>query len=83
MKQAIVTKYLGPTNTKGARIKATTASGVSETLNWDHSIDPFQNHQNAVDKLRNTLGWDKDTRTIPGLFKIDGYVFVQVDKEFK
>jgi len=81
MKQAIFTKYLGPTNTKGARVKAVSASGVSETLDWNHSIDPFDNHQAAVDKLRNTLGWDKDTRTIAGLFKVDGYVFVQILKE--
>lgn len=46
--QAICTKYLGPTNTKGARIKAYTESGLSATVAYDHSLNTTENHYNAV-----------------------------------
>lgn len=56
--QAIVTKYLSPTNTKGSRIKATCAAG-SITVDF-HSIDALHyedRHQKAADMLREKLGW--------------------------
>lgn len=41
---AIVTKFLGPSNTRGARVKATVTSGKSVTISWDHSLRPDENH---------------------------------------
>jgi hypothetical protein len=36
--QAITTKYIGPSNVRGSRVKATAAAG-SVTLSWDHALN--------------------------------------------
>jgi len=53
--QAIITKYIGPTDTKAARIKATCASG-SKTVAWDHAWDTGANHRIAAVELATKLG---------------------------
>lgn len=73
--QAIVTKYLGPTNTRGARIKATADAG-SVTVGYDHSA--HNAHDVAVVALREKLGWageygDMIRGSLPGN---GGYVYV-------
>ncbi len=50
MSQAIQTKYLGPTNTKGSRIKATCFRG-SLTVSYQYDLDERDNHKYACDKL--------------------------------
>ena len=51
----IVTRYLGPTNHRGSRVKATHQrdSEVTwqATLGWDHSLDSTANHQLAAEQL--------------------------------
>lgn len=54
--QAITTKYLGPTNHRGSRIKATCDAG-SLTLTWDHSLSAPENHRLAARALVQRLGW--------------------------
>ena len=54
--QAITTKYLAPTNTKGARIKATSA-GQSITIAWDYAKNAFDNHYIAARLLSVENGW--------------------------
>lgn len=49
-RDAIVTRYLGPTNTLGGRIKATLA-GRSITVPYDHVLTPDGNHYAAARKL--------------------------------
>jgi len=48
----IRTKYLGPTNTKGSRIKASVLDNgtfaLSSTVSWDYSVDTEENHVNAA-----------------------------------
>lgn len=56
MLQAIVTKYLGPTNTRGARIKATCAGG-SITRAYDYALNTDAQHHAAAIDLCNKLGW--------------------------
>lgn len=41
------TRYLGPTNSRGARVKATTASGLAVTVSWDHALNSTENHEAA------------------------------------
>lgn len=62
---AIHTKYIGPTNTRGSRIKAYTASwgdkkGFTATIPYDYSLDGAALHFKAVKKLveKNGLDWD-------------------------
>lgn len=47
MAQAIVTKFLGPTNTRAARIVVTSWQGKT-TWNYDHALDSGNNHAQAV-----------------------------------
>lgn len=55
--QAIVTKYLGPSNVRGSRIKATCQAG-SLTLSWDDSLNPDSNHRAAAIALADKLQWN-------------------------
>jgi hypothetical protein len=73
MFQAITTKYLGPTNTKGSRVKATAAAG-SVILGYDDAMNSQENHTQAALQLANKYGW-KGTWHGGGL-NDGGYVFV-------
>jgi hypothetical protein len=44
----VSTKYLCPTDCRGARVKATTAGGSTVTLPWDYGADELANHGNAA-----------------------------------
>lgn len=48
MEYAVTTKFIGPTNTRGARVKATLPSGKSVSLSWDHSLEAGENHHKAA-----------------------------------
>ena len=55
--QCITTKYMGPTDTKGARIKATISSGkISATIPYPHE-DSRNAHALAALKLARKIGW--------------------------
>lgn len=56
MFQAIVTKFIGPTNSRGSRVKATAAAG-SVTLSWDYSLNHEANHDAAAKALADKFGW--------------------------
>ncbi len=75
--QAIETKYLGPTNTKGGRIKATAWAG-SVTMPYDHALNAEDNHRAAALLLQTKFGW-QGTFAQGGNAKGDGYVFVNVE----
>lgn len=48
----ITTKYIGPTNYRPGRVKASlptfTGPAISATLEWDHSKNIFDNHKSAM-----------------------------------
>ena len=48
--QTIITKYLGPTNTRGSRIVAKCRNG-KKTVSYDHSLNADANHKAAADAL--------------------------------
>ena len=75
MLQAITTKYLSPTNTRGTRVKATAAAG-SVTVSWDHALNDRQNHTAAAHALARKLEWE-GLYVGGGLPDCSGYVFVQ------
>lgn len=56
MRQAIVTKYLGLTNHRCARVKATAQVG-SVTVAWDDDADTDDNHERAAAKLAHQFDW--------------------------
>jgi hypothetical protein len=78
MRQAIETKFLGPTNSRGSRVKAYAQAG-SVTVSWDHALDAFENHKAAALALAAKYAWDC---TWIGGGKADdtGYVFVAVPR---
>lgn len=72
--QAITTKYLGPTNSRGSRIKATSESGLSATVPYPHERNIGADaHSVAAIALARKLGW---TGTLIGGATRDGYAFV-------
>ena len=75
--QAIHTRYMGPTNTKGGRIKATAWAG-SVTVPYDHALNVEDNHRAAARALRAKLGW-QGTYAQGGDAKGYGYYFVNVE----
>jgi len=73
--QAISTKYLGPTDHRGSRIKATCEAG-SLTLPYDYALNTANNHAAVGVALARKLGWT-GTLSIGGTKA--GYVLVFVD----
>ena len=66
MRQSIVTKYLGPTNVRRPRVKATAQAG-SVTLTWDDAISDDRNHYVAAHALAMRFNWlDGDARLVGG-----------------
>ena len=72
---AIQTKYLGPTNTRGSRIKAWTSSGFSVTIPYPHELSYEAVHFKAVKALvtKHKLDWDLSDVRFGGTEH--GYVF--------
>ncbi len=54
--QAIRVKFLGPTNNRGSRYKATCDAG-SITVSADYSLNYSANHDRAANALIEKLGW--------------------------
>jgi hypothetical protein len=54
--QAITTKYIGPSNVRGSRVKAQCQAG-SITLEWDDSLNSERNHETAAKALAAKLDW--------------------------
>jgi hypothetical protein len=59
MRQAIVTKYFGPTNHRGSRVRATAHSG-SLMMIWDDSLSSDANHDRAARQLADKFNWRGD-----------------------
>lgn len=55
--QAIVTKYFGPTNTRGSRIKASASAG-SKTVSYDHALNIADNHAAAAKAFAEKMEWE-------------------------
>ena len=80
--QAIITRYLGPTNYRGSRIKARCDAGTI-TVPYDYAAHSGEGvHRIAAEALRDKLGWTG--RLVGGAFPDadrDGYAFVFVPEE--
>lgn len=55
--QAIETKKLGATNTRGVRIIAKTASGVKLTIGYPYELSGVDCHAKAAEALARQLKW--------------------------
>ena len=79
--QAIRTKYLGPTDYRGSRIKASAEAG-SVTIGYPHEKGAGEEaHRVAADALMEKLGWSEDYGLAGGMLPDGSYAFVLVSKE--
>lgn len=56
MRQAITTKYLGPTDCRGSRVNARAQAGAI-TISWDDALDSDDNYAAAAKALAARYGW--------------------------
>lgn len=78
-RQSIITRYHGPTNHRGSRVSAVSASGHRVNLHWDDALNTDGNHAAAALTLARKLGWSGDWHG-GALGTGDGYCFVNADK---
>lgn len=79
--QAILTKYIGPSNVRGSRVKATASAG-SITIDYDDSLNTEDAHKAAAIALCDKMGWTEAKgygRLISGGTDT-GFVFVTEDR---
>lgn len=74
MRQAIVTKFHGPTDTRGSRVSARAEAG-RVMVSWDHRLNQAANHAEAANALIAKLGWE-GRWICAGMPGTSGYVFV-------
>lgn len=74
--QAIITKYFGPTNSRGSRIKATCSAG-SVTIDYPHELSGMDCHAKAAYALLAKLQWGY--KLMGGQLPSGDYAFVLVD----
>lgn len=74
----IRTKYLGPTNTKGGRIKAMLAS-ESITLPYDYDGSGMWNHEKTAYALARKLNLKGQWGRVWDQSQSDGFLFVCLD----
>ena len=82
--KAIMTKYHGPTNTRGPRVSASDLDRNPHprnqiTLPWNYSLDSGQNHDAAARALCFKLGWTSCDLVRGGLPHGNVYVFNDED----
>lgn len=75
-RQSIVTKYHGPSNTRGSQVSATAANGARVIISYDDSKRSEEAHAMAARELCNRLKWCG--KMVQGGMD-NGYVFVFVD----
>lgn len=73
----ITTKYLGPTDTKGSRIKASFGYGKSATISYPYELSGVAVHWKAAKALLEKNGLSGYRFAVGE--KQNGYVFVQAD----
>ncbi len=76
--KALVTKYLGPTDTRGARIKASDEDGNSVTIGYPYELSGEASHREAAEALQAKMGW---TGALDSGALKSGYVFVFCERE--
>lgn len=77
--KTITTKYLGATNYRGSRIKATTSSGISKIVSYDYALNSTPNHENAVHELNKKLGWSGEMIQGSPNDSGDSFIWVFID----
>lgn len=74
--KAITTKFIGPTNTRGSRVKACDMDGNCAVVPYEYASNPEEAHQAAAEALKRKMNW---TGKLTGGAIKSGYAFVFVD----
>ena len=72
---AITTRYLGPTNSRGSRIKVT-AGDKSMTVPYDYALDAVPNHEAAACALAKSIHATAAIESSIELSRLHGYTFL-------
>ena len=83
--QAIITKYIGPSNSRGSRIRATWArfdGKVTRTLGYDSALSERDNHAAVAMALVREYSDAGNNWTCGELPDGNGYAFVMLGEEF-
>ncbi len=67
MSQAIITKYLGATNSRGSRIRASCARGESLFFPYPHELEGEEVHRAAVHALVEKFAVEDEVRVLRAL----------------
>ena len=78
-RQAIQTKYIGPTNTKGSRVRASCLA-KTRFYTWQDELNIEQNHHMAALALAMEMEWLEKNTFIGGGLGKGRYVFVAAEK---
>lgn len=78
-RQAIATKYIGHTNFRGSRVKAT-CQARSITIGWDDALNSEENHAAAAYWLAREMGWLKYNDYAGGTLPDGTMAWVAVEK---
>ena len=72
--QAIRTRYIGPTNSRGSRIQAK-CEAKTIYVSYDHALNIDENHDAARQALVEAMGWDSSfyAPMVSGVFDGDHY----------
>lgn len=73
-KVAIFTKYFGPSEVRGSRVKAYAGKGRYVTIPFDHACTSEVAHEKAARALCEKMGWSGEL--LAGGIEDGGYVFV-------
>jgi len=74
---AIVTKYHGPTNTRGARISARMMTARPVFIPYPYELSERDRHAAAAAALMAREGWPVGCAMVAGGMPDGGYVFVR------
>ena len=74
--KAIMTKYKGPTDTRGSRIIASDCDGNRISIGYPYELSGEAVHRKAAEALRDKMGW---TGELNGGAVKSGYCFVFTD----
>jgi hypothetical protein len=80
----IITRYLGPTNTRPSRVVATHKRDSSRSgchpwravVEWDHALDSTGNHQAAAEKLLASWPYVTDLQIVGRGHDADAYYWL-------
>ena len=75
--KAIITKYHGPTNTRGSRITASDEDGNRVSIPYPYELSGEAVHRKAADRLCEKMAWTGEL--VGGAMK-NGYAFCWTGK---